>query len=225
MPASPKKQAQEPDEFLDASHRLWVWASENRAKAVAAVGAVVAVLLVAILAKGLLERRREQRAAEVAAAIEQASASPDAASAAALGALADRIGTGPGGAVARYFAAGALAGAGEDERAAEAYERAARDAGGSDLAPLARLGAAYLALSRGEDAAAAAAFEALLATGDAVLPRALLRLELAALREREGRFDDARELLEEVSAAHPEGPLGTRARERLAALPAAGTAS
>ena len=56
-----KKLLQEPDEFLSLSQRVILWAHENRTRALAIAGGAAAVLLVAVLAKALVERSREQR--------------------------------------------------------------------------------------------------------------------------------------------------------------------
>ncbi len=213
---SRKKLLEEPDEFLSLTQRAWGWATENRSKAIAAVGAVVALVLAGVAGVTLAERSRAARSQELAEAVESYRGGEGGAAAGRLEALADRLGSSPQGAVARYFAAGALAAAGERERAAAAYESSAAQAGAeSDLAPLASLAAAYLALEAGDEEGAEKAFRGLLAREGAVVPRAALKLELAGIAERAGRADEARQLLEEVLEENPDSQLGAAARQRL----------
>lgn len=225
-----KKLLQEPDEFLSLSQRVILWAHENRTRALAFAGGAAAVLLVAVLAKALVERSREQRATAVADAVARlVQVGPGAAPAnlrQEFSTLATRHAGTPEGRVARYFEAGALAAGGDADAAAKAYRELAADgAADPDLAALAKVGLAYLELSRGASDAALAAFQGLLSGGGGAVPRAQVLMEIAGIHEKLGRPEEARKSYREVTGEHADGPWAAKARERLRALGDSGSAA
>jgi Flp pilus assembly protein TadD len=225
-----KKLLQEPDEFLSLSQRVVLWAHANRTRAIAAVGGVVAVVLVALLAKGLVERSREKRAAEVADAVARLVQTGSGAAPANLrqefAALAAKHAGTPQGRLARYFEAGALAANGDADAALKIHREIAADRGADpDLAALSGVALGYLELSRGASDAALTTFRDLLKSESAAVPRAQLRIEIAAIQEKLGRADEARKEYRGVAADYPEGPWGAKAKERLRALGDAGASA
>jgi predicted negative regulator of RcsB-dependent stress response len=220
---SRKKLLQEPDEFLGLSQRVWLWVHDNRGRAAAGVGVAAGVLLLAIVAKGLIEHSREQRAAEVAAAIgrytepKEGAAVPDDVQKQ-LDDLATRHAGSAEGLLARYFLAGAAASKGDLSRAAEVFGKVEADARDSQLAELARVAKAYLLLSGGDADRALAAFQELIAAKDAVVPRSQLRLEVGMILEKKNQTAEARRVYEELERGNPEGTFAAKAKERLRIL-------
>lgn len=223
---SRKQLLEEPDEFLSLSQKVWLWAHENQGRAAAIVGGVAAVLLIGILGREYVQRGRERRAAELARAVDRYLGFKDGAPVPAdvprqLEELAARESGSVDGAVARYFAAGALATQGEAAKAAGAFDQVARDPGGkggADLAPLARLAQGYLALAGGDADGALARFEELLKAPGTVVPRAQLKMEIAAILEKKGRTGEARDIYAEVEKSFPDGSFAAKAKERLRLL-------
>lgn len=226
---SRKKLLNEPDEFISASQHAWHWVSEHRTRAAAIAGGVVGAILVAIVAKSLVDSSHRSRDEAVSAAVTRygkasggtlpADLLPE------LSRLAQKHAGAPAGKVARFFEAGALAGGGEADKARGIYRGLAADAGVPELAPLAGVALAYLDLSEGKDEAALAAFQALLTGKDAAVPRAQLMMEVAALHERRGKTAEALEVYREVAAAHPDGSWAAEAKERVKALAGKGSAA
>ena len=223
---SRKQLLNEPDEFLSLSQHILLWVHENRARATAIVGGVAAVLLLAILGRGYYVNSREERAAELARTVDRYLGFKDGTAVPAdvprqLEELAARESGSVEGAVARYFAAGALATQGESVKAGSAFAAVAQDPGGkggADLVPLARLAQGYLALAGGDADGALARFEELLKSTGAVVPRAQLQLEIAAILEKKGKPEEARRAYEEVEKSFPDGTFAAKAKERLRLL-------
>lgn len=220
---SRKKLLQEPDEFLSASQKTWLWVHENQKRAGAIAGAIVGVLVIAVLAKSLIQGSREKRAAAVGAAVERyvasrSAAAPPADVAKELADLAAKHGSSHEGTIVRYFQGGTLAAQGDTAKAAELFGGIAKDPKAGDLATLSKVALAYLDLARGDADAALAAFEALLADSGAAVPRAQIQMEVGAILERKGRLADARRTFQAVAEAHAEGTFGELAKARLAAL-------
>jgi len=217
---SRKKLLEEPDEFLSGSQRLWLWANQNRDKAVMIVGGIVVAVLLAVGGKAYSERSNEQRLTAVAAAVARYTQAPDGAIPAdlqhELATLADRYAGSPEGAVARYFQAGALAAAGESEKARQFYVTlSAPGAQQDDLTVLARQALAYLDLAGGSVDTALTAFQDLLKLQDGAVARAQIMLEIAAIHEKQGRAAEARRVYQDIVAEHPDGPWVAAAKDRL----------
>jgi tetratricopeptide (TPR) repeat protein len=220
---SRKKLLQEPDEFLSLSQRALLWAHENRERAAIAVGVVVAVVLVGVGAKALVERSRDKRAEAVSAVVARYAQAADGAIPAdlqrELAAVAERYAGAPEADVARYFQAGALASAGEVEKARQIYTALAAPAAvAGDLAVASQVALAYLELAGGGADAALASFERILKTAGSAVPRAQLLWEIAGIHEKQNRAAEARKIYQELLAAHPDGSWAAEAKERLRAL-------
>jgi predicted negative regulator of RcsB-dependent stress response len=224
---SRKKLLQEPDEFLSLSQRVWLWVHENRERTGMIAGGIAAAVLLAVGAKAYVDRTRGQRSNAVAAAVARYTQAPGGAIPAdlrqELSALADRYAGSPEGAVARFFEAGALAGAGETEKARQLYAAlAAPNAPQVDLALLARQSLAYLDLASGAVDAALSAFQDLLKAQGGAVARAQIMLEIAAIHEKQGRAAEARRVYQEILAEHPDGSWAVAAKDRLRFLPKPG---
>lgn len=225
---SRKKLLQEPDEFLTLSQQVWLWVHENRRKTALAGGAVAATVLLGVGIKAYVEHARGQRSTAVAAAVARYTQAPGGAVPAdlrqELAALADRYSGSPEGAVARFFEAGALAGAGETDQARRVYTTIAGlgpELG--DLALLARQALAYLDLASGSADGALQSFQELLKAQGGAVARSQIMLEIAAIHEKKGRTDDARRVYQDLLASHPDGPWAATAKERLRVLGGSGT--
>lgn len=220
---SRKKLLQEPDEFLSLSQQIWLWVHHNRDKAGMIAGGIAAAVLLAVGVKGYVDRSRGQRSTAVAAAVARyAQASGNAVPAdlrQELAALADRYAGSPEGAVARFFQAGALAAAGEKEKARQMYATlTSLGAEQADLALLARQALAYLDLAGGAVDAALTAFQELLKAPGGAIARAQIMLEIAAIHEKQGRPAEARRVYQDLLAEHPDGSWAVTAKDRLRAL-------
>lgn len=222
-----KQLLQEPDEFLSLSQRVWLWVHENRQMAGIYAGGVAAAVLLAVGVKGYVERSHGQRSTAVAAAVARYTLASGGAIPADLkqefGALADRYSGSPEGAVARFFQAGALAAAGETEKARQAYASlASPGAPQGDLALLARQALAYLDLRNGAVDAALAAFQDLLKAQGGAVARAQIMMEIAAIHEKKGQPGEARRVYQELLANHPDGSWAVTAKDRLRLLAESG---
>lgn len=227
---SRKKLLQEPDEFLSLSQKSWLWVNRNREKTGMIVGGLAAAVLLAVAVKGYRDRSVEQRSTAVAAAVARYSEAPAGAIPAdlrqELGTLADRYAGSPEGAIARFFHAGALATAGETEKARQLYNQLATPGGPNvDLSLLARQALAQLDLAGGAAAAALSTFQDLLKVKDGAVPRAQIMLEIAAIHEKQGRASEARRVYRDLLAEHPDGSWAAIAKERLRLLSEAGPAA
>jgi predicted negative regulator of RcsB-dependent stress response len=228
---SRKKLLQEPDEFISRSQQIWLWVHENRDKAAMIAGGIAAAVLLAVGVKAYVERSHEQRSTAVAAAVARyAQASGGAIPAdlrQELSALADRYAGSPEGAVVRFFEAGALAAAGENDKARQIYAAlAGRGAQQAELALLARQSLAYLDLAAGAVDPALTAFQDLLKTpGGGAVARAQIMLEIAGIHEKKGRPADARRVYQELLAEHPDGSWAATAKDRLRILAELGPAA
>lgn len=225
--ASRKKELQEPDEFLSVSQRVWVWLHENRDRAAMAAGGIAAVVLIAVGAKSYVERSREQRAADVSAAVaryvEAGSKPAPAELRDELASLAARhTGTVPG-AVARFFQAGALGAVGDVEQARRILGELSARSGAGDIGVQARVSLAYFELAGGKTDAALAAFQELLKIEGTAVPRAQILTEIAAIHEKKGQTAEARRVYEDLIANHPDGPWVAEAKQRLKMLTERGT--
>lgn len=219
---SRKQSLKEPDDFISTSQHLWHWVEEHRSRAGAIAGAVVAAILIAVVAKALVERSRESRAAAVSAAVARFGQAtegkipsdllPE------LSGLAKKYAGSPAGSVARFAEAGALAAGGDVERARQGYRELSAAQRGGELAALAGVALAYLDLAQGRDDAALAAFQKLLEDKGAALPRAQILMEIGALHEKRGKVAEALEVYSEVGASHPDGSWAAEAKERARAL-------
>ena len=217
---SRKKLLQEPDEFLSGSQKIWLWVHENRQKAGMIAGGIVVAVLLAVGVKAYIDRSSGQRSNAVAAAVARYTAAPAGAIPAdlrqELATLADRYAGSPEGAVARFFQAGALAAAGETEKARQLYTTlAAPGSQQADLSLLARQALAYLDLAGGSVDAALTAFQDLLKVQDGAVARAQIMLEIAAIHERQGRAAEARKVYQALLAEHPDGSWVATAKDRL----------
>ena len=222
---SRKKLLQEPDEFLSLSQKVWLWAHENRDRALMAVGGVVALALIAVAVNGSIERSRSQRAAAVSAAVARYNRGTGGVAPVEVrqefATLADRYAGSPEGVVARLFQAGSLAASGEIEKARQVYTTLAKPgATDGDIAVLARLGLAYLDLAAGSADAAVKEFQELLSLQGVAVPRAQIMMEIAGIHEKQGRVADARRVYQDLLAAHPDGSWAATAKERLRQLAA-----
>jgi len=227
---SRKKLLQEPDEFLSRSQQAWTWVHDNQRLAGIITGAIVAALLLAVGVKGYVERSREKRADAVAEAVAKYTQAAGGAIPAELrhelAGLADRYAGSNEGAVARYFQAGALAAAGENEQARQIYTSlSAPGAKSGDLASLSLVALAYLDLAGGASDQALKAFQELLKVEGTAVPRAQIMMEIASIHEKQGRPADARRTYEELLADHPDGSWAATAKDRLRLLPAGPAAS
>jgi len=220
---SRKKLLQEPDEFLTLSQQVWMWVHANRDKAALIGGGVVAVVLLAVGIKAYVEHTHEQRSTAVATAVARYAQAPGGVAPADLqrefAQLADTYSGSPEGAVARFFQAGAVAAAGETEKARQLYTTLASSGSRpSDLSLLARQSLAYLDLAGGKLDAALTAFNDLLKAQGGPVARAQIMLEIAAIHEKQGRAADARRVYQELLAEHPDGSWTATAKERLRVL-------
>jgi tetratricopeptide (TPR) repeat protein len=220
---SRKKLLQEPDEFLSLSQQVWVWVHENRDKAGMIAGGIAAAVLLAVGVKAYVDRSNGQRSNAVAAAVARYTKAPAGAIPADLrqdlSILADRYAGSPEGAVARFFQAGALASAGENEKARQIYTTlVAPGAQQGDLALLARQALAYLDLAGGSVDAALTAFQDLLKVQGGAVARAQIMLEIAAIHEKQGRAAEARRVYQAILAEHPDGSWVGTAKNRLLLL-------
>jgi tetratricopeptide (TPR) repeat protein len=227
---SRKKILQEPDEFLGLSHQVWLWVHENRDKAGMIAGGIAAAILLVVGVKSYIERSHRQRSTAVAAAVARYTQAPGGAIPAdlrqELATLADRYAGSPEGAVARFFEAGALAAAGEKEKARQMYAAlAGLGAQQADLALLARQSLAYLELASGALDPALTAFQDLLKSQGGAIARAQIMLEIAAIHEKKGRSAEARSVYQELLAEHPDGSWAATAKERLRVLAEMGPAA
>jgi len=218
-----KKLLQEPDEFLSGSQKIWLWVHENRDKAGMIAGGLAAAILLAVGVKAYVDRSSGQRSNSVAAAVARYTKAADGAIPADLrqdlSILADRYAGSPEGDVARYFQAGALASAGENEKARQIYTTlAAPGARQGDLALLARQALAYIDLAGGSVDAALTAFQDLLKAQGGAVARAQIMLEIAAIHEKQGRAAEARRIYQAVLAEHPDGSWVSTAKDRLQLL-------
>lgn len=221
---SRKKLLHEPDEFHTVTQRIWLWVHENRRLATLIAGGIGAAVLIGVGGKALVESSRERRDADVAQAVGRYAKAAGTAIPADLqhdlAALAVRHAGSPQGAVARYFHAGALAAAGEGDKARPLYEQMSKSQDKDDtLAGLSGVALAYLDLARGANDAALPAFQELLKVQDAAVARAQIMIEIAAIHERQGRPADARRVYQELLAEHPDGSWTAVAKQRLLALP------
>ena len=220
---SRKKLLNEPDEFISTSQQVWLWVHEHRSGAGAIAGGILGAILVVLLAKAYVDSSREKRAEAVAAAVtrygQAAAGKVPADLAQEFSGLAKKYAGSDEGAVARYFEAGALAAAGEAEKARQIYRELAA-AGGkhADLATLSGVALAYLELAQGGQDAALAAFQSLLAGKDTALPRAQIMLEIALIHETRGKTAEALQVYREIAAAHPDGSWAEKVKERLRVL-------
>lgn len=217
---SRKKLLEEPDEFLSGSQRIWMWVNQNRNKAWMIGGGIVVAVLLAVGGKAYIEWSSGQRLTTVAAAVALYTQAPDGAIPAdlqhELATLADRYAGTREGAVARYFQAGALAAAGESEKARQFYlTLSAPGAQPGDLTLLARQALAYLDLAGGSVDAALTAFQDLLKVQGGVVSRAQIMLEIAAIHEKQGRAAEARRVYQDIVAEHPDGSWVAAAKDRL----------
>lgn len=220
---SRKKLLQEPDEFLSLSQQVWLWVHENRQKSGMVVGGIVAVVLLAVGVKAFVDRSHGQRSTAVAAAVARYTQAPGGAIPAdlrqELGTLADRYAGSPEGAVARYFQAGALASAGETEKARQLYTALAGPGSQqAEIAQLSRQALAYLDLGGGAADAALTAFQELLKAPGGAVARAQIMMEIASIHEKKGRAAEARRVYLEVLAEHPDGSWAVTAKDRLRVL-------
>jgi predicted negative regulator of RcsB-dependent stress response len=221
--SSRKQLLKEPDEFISTSQHVWLWVTEHRTRAMAIAGAVAGAVLVAVLAKALVENSREKRSAAVSAAVARFGQAPEGKLPAdllpELAGLAQKYAGSPSGTIARFFEAGASAAGGDADKARRIYqELRAGDKGGAEIAPLSGVALAYLDLAQGQDDAALASFQALLADKGAAIPRAQIKMEIAALHEKRGKTAEALEVYREVVASHPDGSWAAVAKERVRAL-------
>jgi len=227
---SRKKLLQEPDEFLSLSQRVWLWVHENQKMSGMIAGGIVAVVLLAVGVKGYVDRSHGQRSTAVAAAVARYNQAPGGAIPAdlrqELGALADRYAGSPEGAVARFFQAGALAAAGETDKARQIYTALAAAPGEqqADLALLARQSLAYLDLAGGAVDAALTKFQELLKVSGGAVARAQIMMEIAAIHEKQGRAAEARRVYQDILAEHPDGSWAAPAKDRLRQLAERGPA-
>ena len=220
---SRKKLLQEPDEFLSLSQQVWVWVHENRDKTGMIAGGIAVAVLLAVGVKAYVDRSSGQRSNAVAAAVARYTQAPGGALPAELrqelATLADRYAGSPEGAVARFFQAGALATAGETEKARQLYTTlAAPGSQQGDLSLLARQALAYLDLAAGSVDAALTAFQDLLKVQGGAVARAQIMLEIAAIHEKQGRAAEARRVYQDILAGHPDGSWVAAAKERLRLL-------
>lgn len=220
---SRKKLLQEPDEFLSLSQQVWLWVHENRQKTGMVVGGIVAVILLGVGIKAFVDRSHSQRSTAVAAAVARYTQSPGGAIPAdlrqELATLADRYAGSPEGAVARYFQAGALATAGETEKARQLYTTlAASGSQQAEIALLSRQALAYLDLGSGAADAALTAFQELLKAPGGAVARAQIMMEIAAIHEKKGRTAEARRVYQDILAEHPDGSWAATAKDRLRVL-------
>lgn len=218
---SRKKLLNEPDEFISLSQHVLLWVHANRSRAVAAAGGAVALVVVALLAKALVDRSRGQRADAVAAAVTRYG---DAQGKVAdltreLAELSRTYAGSREGQLAKYLEAGSNVAAGSPDKALATYRELSAEGGAhADLASLSAVALAYLELARGNTDAALSAFQKLLADKGAVLPRAQILMEIASIHERGGRPAEALKVYREIAAAHPEGSWSTPVKERLRVL-------
>jgi len=227
---SRKKLLQEPDEFLSLSQQVWLWVHQNRDRALMIAAGTVAAVLLAVGVKAYSENSRGRRATAVAAAVARYTQATGGVIPADLqrdlAGLADRYDGTPQGAIARFFQAGALAAAGEGEKARQIYTAlSANGAKNGDLAVLARGALAYLDLGRGALDAALPAFQDLLKIQGVAVPRAQIMMEIAAIHEKQGRIAEARRVYQELVSEYPDGSWVTTAKERLNLLPRGSAAS
>ncbi|MHB8836848.1 MAG: tetratricopeptide repeat protein [Candidatus Methylomirabilia bacterium] len=220
---SRKKLLQEPDEFLSGSQRLWLWVHENRDRAGMIAGGIGVAVLLAVGAKAYVDRSNTQRSTAVAAAVARYVQAPVGALPATLqhelATLADRYAGSPEGAVARYFQAGALAAAGEIEKARQVYTTLGTPGEQQgDLALLSRQALAYLDLAGGNVDAALKAFQDLLKAQGGAVARAQIMMEIAAIHEKQGRAAEALRVYKDIVAEHPDGSWVAAAKDRLRLL-------
>jgi len=220
---SRKKLLQEPDEFLSGSQKIWLWVHENREKAGMIAGGIVVTVLLMVGVKTYVDRSSGQRSNAVAAAVARYTKASGGAIPAELrqelATLGDRYAGSPEGAVARFFQAGAHAAAGETEKARQVYTAlAASGQQQGDLALLARQSLAYLDLAGGAFDAALTGFQEVLKTTDRAVARAPIKLEIAAIHEKQGRAAEARRLYQDILAEHPDGSWAATAKDRLRLL-------
>ena len=224
---SRKKLLQEPDEFLSLSQQVWLWVHENRQKAGMILGGIVVAVLLVIGVKSYIERSHGQRSTAIAAAVARYTQAPAGVIPAdlrqELATLADRYAGSPEGAVARFFQAGALAAAGETEKARQVYATlSSPGAQQGDLSLLARQALAYLDLGSGSLDAALSSFQELLKAQGGAIARAQIMMEIAAIHEKKGQAGEARRVYQEILADHPDGSWALAAKDRLRILAEAG---
>lgn len=224
-----KKLLNEPDEFHTLSQRVWIWVNEHRDRAGMIAGGITAAVLIGVGVKAYVERSKEQRSTAVAAAVARFTQAPPGAVAAELqhelAGLADRYAASPEGALAKFFHAGALARAGETDKARQIYAAlTSQGQTGDNVAVLSRVALAYLDLTRGAEGALPA-FEELLKVQGTAVPRAQIMLEIAGIHQKQGRAAEARRVYQDLLAEHPEGSWATQAKERLSLLPGESSAS
>ena len=152
---SRKKLLNEPDEFISTSQHVWLWVTEHRDRALAIGGGVVG----AVLARGRREgahrplarsRVRSRSPPPWRATARRRTASRRADLLPELGGLAKKYAGAPEGKVARFFEAGALAAAGELDKARAGLPGAGDGQGRAATSPpLAGVALAYLDLAAG----------------------------------------------------------------------------
>ncbi len=222
------------DAFVTTTSHGLEWATENRRSVIVSSAILLAIILVAVLA-GVIYNKRSEAASVAFGAAMQAYQTPIAAPGQAVppgiktfssveerakaantlfGQVADKYGMTPDGKNARYFAGLTYMEAGQNASAESTLKQIA-SGWNHDLSNLAKLSLAQLYRQTGRDQQAIDLYNELTAKPSNSVPAGTAQLQLAELYQSQNKPDAARKILAQLKDKDPKGPAGMLAAQKL----------
>ena len=229
------------DAFITTTNSGIEWASENRRSVLVSSAILLAIIVVAVLA-GVIYNRRSEAASVAFGAAMQAYQTPLAAPGQAVPPgvktynsveerakvasslfldVAHRYGMTPDGKNAHYFAGLTYMEAGQNASAESTLKEVA-SGWNHDLSNLAKLTLAQLYRQTGRDQQAIDLYNELTAKPSNSVPSGTAQLQLAELYQAQNKAEAARKILAELKDKDPKGPAGLLAAQKLNPQGAAG---